>query len=143
MRCTGTLLLVWPAALAFGQQYDLLLKGGHVIDLANNIDGIRDVAIAGGRIARVATSIPASEARRTVDVQRFYVTTGLIDLLRMCISRDERRQWLRTMQCCHTARRRSSTLESPAGRISTTSRRRSSIALKFGSSRCSTLSAAA
>jgi dihydroorotase len=66
--------------LAFGQPYDLLLKGGHVIDPANNIDAIRDVAIAGGKIARVAANIPASQARRTVDVQRLYVTPGLIDL---------------------------------------------------------------
>ena len=80
MACTRALLFVWPAALALGQQYDILLKGGHVIDLANNVDGIRDVAIAGGKIARVAADIPASEARRTVDVQRFYVTPGLIDL---------------------------------------------------------------
>ncbi|MBK5294435.1 MAG: amidohydrolase/deacetylase family metallohydrolase [Acidobacteriia bacterium] len=58
----------------------MLLKGGHVIDPANNIDGIRDVAIAGGKIARVAADIPASETRRAVDVQRLYVTPGLIDL---------------------------------------------------------------
>src|SRR5438128_86145 len=80
VKRTRTLLFVWRAALALGQPYDLLLKGGHVIDLANNVDGIRDVAIAGGKIARVAAGIPASEARRTVDVQRFYVTPGLIDL---------------------------------------------------------------
>jgi dihydroorotase len=80
MACTRALLFVWLAALALGQQYDILLKGGHVIDLANGVDGIRDVAIAGGKIARVAASIPASEARRTVDVNRFYVTPGLIDL---------------------------------------------------------------
>ena len=66
MRKTA-FLLVWPFLTAWGQQYDLLLKGGHVIDPANSIDAIRDVAIAGGKIARVAANIPASEARRTVD----------------------------------------------------------------------------
>ena len=40
--------------------YDLLLTGGHVIDPANEIDGVRDVAIRNGRIARVAASISAA-----------------------------------------------------------------------------------
>ncbi|MCC6390525.1 MAG: hypothetical protein IT167_07970 [Bryobacterales bacterium] len=80
MKCARIFLFVWTAMLAFGQPYDLLLKGGHVIDPANNIDAIRDVAIARGKIARVAADIPAGQARRTVDVQRLYVTPGLIDL---------------------------------------------------------------
>jgi len=63
-----------------GQQYDLLLQGGHVIDPANNLDAVRDVAIAAGKIARVAANIPAGEARRTVDLHGLYVTPGLIDL---------------------------------------------------------------
>ena len=40
---------------AFAQQkYDLLLKGGHVIDPKNNITAVRDVAISAGKIAAVA-----------------------------------------------------------------------------------------
>lgn len=62
------------------QQYDLLLKQGHVIDPANRIDGVRDVAIARGRIARVAPGIPAAEARLVVDVAGHFVTPGLVDL---------------------------------------------------------------
>ena len=62
------------------QTYDLLLKGGHVIDPGNNLDAVSDVAISGNRIARVARDIPATEARKTVDVSGFYVTPGLIDL---------------------------------------------------------------
>ena len=51
MRLLGILfVLVWTAAAQ--PHYDLLLKGGHVIDAKNRIDGVRDVAIAGGRIAR-------------------------------------------------------------------------------------------
>jgi dihydroorotase len=66
---------------AFAQaRYDLLLKGGHVIDPASNLDAVRDVAIAAGKIARVAENIPAAEARRSVDVSGLYVTPGLIDL---------------------------------------------------------------
>src|SRR5690242_6579210 len=73
-------LVFWAASALWAQSYDLLLKGGHVIDPANGIDAVRDVAIANGRIARVAANIAASEARRAVDVQGYYVTPGLIDL---------------------------------------------------------------
>ena len=68
------------SAQAQATQYDLLLKGGHVIDPANGIDKVADVAIAGGKIAAVAESIPASEAGKVVDVSGLYVTPGLIDI---------------------------------------------------------------
>jgi dihydroorotase len=61
-------------------RYDLLLKGGHMIDPANHIDGLMDVAVAGGKIAAVQRSIPASEAGKVVDVTGLYVTPGLIDI---------------------------------------------------------------
>ncbi len=61
-------------------EYDLLLKGGRVIDPANDIDGEMDVAVAGGRIAGVAADIPASQAAQTVDVAGLLVTPGLIDM---------------------------------------------------------------
>ena len=61
-------------------RYDLLLKGGHVLDAKNGINAVRDVAIANGRIAAVAQNIPAAEARRTVDVRNLYVTPGLVDM---------------------------------------------------------------
>lgn len=69
------------AALATAQPaYDLLLKGGHVIDPKNNRNGVMDVAVAGGKVAKVAPSINPSEARRTVDVKGLYVSPGFIDL---------------------------------------------------------------
>jgi dihydroorotase len=78
------LKLLLPCALIPGAgaqtQYDLLLKGGHVIDAKNNISAVRDVAIAQGKIAAVAADIPASQARRTIDVQGLYVTPGLVDI---------------------------------------------------------------
>jgi dihydroorotase len=73
-------LLALAAALARGQSYDLLLKGGHVIDPGNNIDGLMDVAVSGSKIARVAPDIPASSAKKTVNAAGLYVTPGLIDL---------------------------------------------------------------
>jgi dihydroorotase len=62
------------------QQYDILLKGGHVIDPGNQINQVMDVAIAGKRIARVAPEIDASLAATIVDVSNTYVTPGLIDI---------------------------------------------------------------
>jgi dihydroorotase len=71
----------FAAAMVHAQpRYDLLLKGGHVIDPANRIDGVRDVAVSDGKIARVAAGIPAGEARKVVDVKGLYVAPGLVDL---------------------------------------------------------------
>jgi dihydroorotase len=67
-------------SLAAQTHFDLLLKGGHVIDPKNAIDRVTDVAIASGRIARIAENIPESEARKVVDVKGLYVTPGLIDI---------------------------------------------------------------
>lgn len=61
-------------------RYDLLLKGGHVIDPANHIDEVRDVAVFQGRIAAVEKSIPAEQAGKVVDVSNLYVTPGLVDI---------------------------------------------------------------
>ena len=77
MRIT---LLLLSMGLLCAQEYDLLLKGGHVIDPKNKISGRRDVAVKDGKIAEVATNIAAAKAAKTVDVSGLYVTPGLIDL---------------------------------------------------------------
>jgi dihydroorotase len=59
---------------------DLVLKGGHVLDPANNINSLMDVGIAAGKIARVAPGIPASEAAKSLDVSGLYVTPGILDI---------------------------------------------------------------
>jgi dihydroorotase len=77
-----------PASLAQTPTYQLVLKGGHVIDPRNNLSAVRDVAInvtgtgaaATGVIAAVAPNIPASQAGKVVDVTGLYVTPGLIDI---------------------------------------------------------------
>ena len=79
MKLRITLLWI-PLSFAFGAEYDLLLKGGHVIDPKNNLSAVRDVAIAQGRIAEVSANIPAGKAHKTVDVSSLYVVPGLIDL---------------------------------------------------------------
>src|SRR5258705_472661 len=69
------------AALANAQtDYDLLIKGGHVIDGKNRISAIRDVGIKDGKIAAVAANISASRAAKTIDAAGMYVTPGLIDI---------------------------------------------------------------
>lgn len=75
-----TIALLCANALFAQTAYDLLLKGGHVIDPKNKISGVRDVGIRDGRIAAVAAAIPATQARKVVDVSGMYVTPGLIDL---------------------------------------------------------------
>ena len=61
-------------------RYELLIKGGHVIDPANHIDGVTDVAVSGGKIAAVEKDIPASAAGKVVDASGLYVTPGLVDI---------------------------------------------------------------
>ena len=69
------------AGLSFAQpKYDLLLKGGHVIDAKNKINAVRDVAIQNGRIAEVNVKIEPNTARKVIDVSGHYVTPGLIDI---------------------------------------------------------------
>ncbi len=77
--CWLAVLLILPAAVS-AQEYDLLLKSGHVIDPANGVDAVRDVAIRGDRIAAVAEDLSPSDAKKTIDVKGLYVTPGLIDI---------------------------------------------------------------
>ena len=60
--------------------YDLLLKGGHVIDPASDINGPMDLAVRGNSIACVAVGIPDDQAKKTVDVKGLYVMPGLVDI---------------------------------------------------------------
>jgi dihydroorotase len=62
------------------KKYDLLLRGGHVIDPRNNIDAVRDIGISGGKVVDVAAKLDAADALKTVDVRGLYVTPGLIDI---------------------------------------------------------------
>lgn len=59
--------------------YDLLLKGGRVIDPAQGLDAILDVAFSGGQVAAVAEDIGAAEARQVHDASGQLVLPGLID----------------------------------------------------------------
>src|SRR5690625_5668173 len=72
-------LILLPVAVK-AQQYDILLKGGHVIDPKNGINSQMDIAVKDDIIARVASAIQESEAGQFIDVSRLYVTPGLIDI---------------------------------------------------------------
>ena len=59
--------------------YDLILKGGRVVDPAQGIDGVADVAFFGGKVAAIGPKLEAKGAD-VRDVAGLIVTPGLIDL---------------------------------------------------------------
>ncbi len=59
--------------------YDLVVKGGRVIDPAQQVDGTMDIATAGGKVVKVAADIPAGESKQVFDASGKIVTPGLID----------------------------------------------------------------
>jgi dihydroorotase len=59
--------------------FDLVLRGGRVIDPAQGLDGVMDVAVADGRIAAVAAVLPVDNARELVDCAGRLVLPGMID----------------------------------------------------------------
>ena len=60
--------------------YDLIVKGGTVVDPSQNLHALRDVAIEEGKIAKIAVDIPADEAKRVLEVKGKMVTPGIIDI---------------------------------------------------------------
>ena len=60
--------------------YDLLLKGGTVIDPSQNIHQMLDVAVTGDKIGRIAPSIAANESSHVVDAEGKMITPGLVDI---------------------------------------------------------------
>jgi dihydroorotase len=63
---------------------DLVLSGGRVIDPANGIDGIADVAIAGDAIVAVGPDLPVAPGTKRIDVRGKIVTPGIIDIHAHC-----------------------------------------------------------
>src|SRR5216684_3910288 len=71
-------LLISLTAIATGQQYDLVIEGGRVIDPETGLDAVRNVAIRDGKIVRV--SAEALSGRRVVHAKGLVVAPGFIDL---------------------------------------------------------------
>jgi dihydroorotase len=69
-----------PPLSAQTPEFDLLIKGGHVIDPKNGVSAVQDVAVAKGRIALIAANIARERARDVADATGLYVTPGLIDI---------------------------------------------------------------
>ena len=61
-------------------RFDLLIKGGHVIDPANGVNAVMDVAVSGAKIAQVAANIDPAQALRVADATGLHVVPGLIDI---------------------------------------------------------------
>jgi dihydroorotase len=76
----GFFVLALAPVLGAQTAFDILLKGGHVIDPKNKINAPMDVAVTSGKIARVAANIAPELARKTIDVAGLTVTPGFIDL---------------------------------------------------------------
>src|SRR5689334_16192476 len=60
--------------------YDLILKGGHVVDASQNIDAVMDVAFAGGKVAAIGANLDAGAGTSVRNVAGKYVAPGLIDM---------------------------------------------------------------
>ncbi|WP_308425748.1 amidohydrolase/deacetylase family metallohydrolase [Dyadobacter beijingensis] len=77
-----TAWLAWVAWLLPGhiaaQDYDMLIKKAHVIDPANTLNGVMDVAVSQGKIARIAPVIDGN-ATQVIDADGLYLTPGFID----------------------------------------------------------------
>jgi len=58
----------------------MILKGGHVVDPKNGVDGIMDISILGNRIEACAKEIPPQPGDKVMNVEKFYVFPGLIDM---------------------------------------------------------------
>ena len=61
------------------QNYDLLIKGGTLIDAKKELNGIMDIAILNGKIAEVNSNIPEEKAKMVVDAKGLLVAPGIID----------------------------------------------------------------
>jgi dihydroorotase len=80
--CTATSAAAFvriPDVLAATTKYDLIIKGGRVIDPSRKLDATRDVGIAQGRIAAIAANI-SGDAAETIDAHGKLVVPGLIDI---------------------------------------------------------------
>src|SRR5262245_26665660 len=69
-----------PAAGQAAASFDLLIKGGRVIDPSQKLNGALDVGITGGKVASVAANIAANRAKQVFDASGKLVTPGLINV---------------------------------------------------------------
>jgi dihydroorotase len=73
-------VLLPHASRLLAAEYDLVIKGGRVLDASQNMDRVADVAIRGGKIAAIRSIIASSAAAEVIDAGGKLVTPGLIDI---------------------------------------------------------------
>ncbi len=69
IQCLLVSFIIFFGVSVFGQSYDIVIKGGHVIDPKNNIDAIMDVAIKDGKIAAMSKNIDGKQAAQVVNAK--------------------------------------------------------------------------
>jgi dihydroorotase len=74
----------WELALTAGMKYDLLIKGGTVVDPGQGLHALLDVSVKNGRISQIAKDIPPGPMDRVVSAKGNIVTPGFIDLHLHC-----------------------------------------------------------
>src|SRR5258708_18430137 len=68
------------AAMGPADKFDLVIKGGDVLDPSQSLQGKRDIGIRWGVVAAIQAEIPAARASKNIDASGKLVTPGLIDL---------------------------------------------------------------
>ena len=72
--------LIFIYTFSHGQNYDLVIKNGHIIDKKNNIDFIGDIGISNGIVKYVGKAIPNNSSRKIINAESLIVVPGLIDI---------------------------------------------------------------
>jgi len=80
IRSAAVPVLLTRTPRLFAAEYDLVIKGGRLIDPSQRIDRVADLAIRGGKIAAIQPSIASSAAAQVIDAAGKLVTPGLIDI---------------------------------------------------------------
>ncbi len=73
-------ILSTPKKVNSPMNYDILIRGGEIIDPSQNLRGPRDLAVSNGRIAAMDENLGEVEAKHVIDARGLYVVPGLIDL---------------------------------------------------------------
>ena len=72
--------LIFIYTFSHGQNYDLVIKNGHIIDKKNNIDFIGDIGVSNGIIKYVGKALPNNSSRKIINAESLIVVPGLIDI---------------------------------------------------------------
>jgi dihydroorotase len=80
MKVLWTVAVLAACHTIGAQEYDLLIKNGHLIDAKNELDQAMDVAVRDGKITEVSTHIPSEKSKKVIDATGLYLVPGLIDM---------------------------------------------------------------